>query len=111
MRLKDIRQYKGKFTGKLVKPDMGQNTRGFAKDDHVIVMHADDYKEYLFTIKKIKATWKDENSDDIRELREIAHIKFKNRKLNHAWKEAVRLFVKKNKHLLERRYDRLHQNY
>lgn len=105
MKMKDIRKYKGRFTGKIVKPMEGEKTKGFLKNDPVIVLHAADYNEYLYTIKKIKTTWKDTNTDDIKELREIAHINFKNRKLNHAWKEAVRIFIKKNKHLLEKRLE------
>lgn len=45
--MKDVRKYIGVFTGKTVKPENEKDTLPFKKGDRVIVLNANDYKDFL----------------------------------------------------------------
>ena len=54
-RLDQVRRYRGKFTGKFVKPNEDplnmEKVSGFKTGDRVWVMHASDLRDFLLTSK------------------------------------------------------------
>lgn len=48
--------------------------------------------------------------DDLNLMKAIARLKFDKDPVNNAWKEAVQLFNRENKHLLEEAYKKLDNN-
>lgn len=54
-RLDQVKRYRGKFTGKIVKPNEDPKNlemmKGFQKGDRVWVMHASDLRDFLLTSK------------------------------------------------------------
>lgn len=53
MRMKDVRQYAGIFTGKMVKPMDLENISKFQKGDKVVVFHLKDYLKFLDTLDSV----------------------------------------------------------
>jgi len=43
--------------------------------------------------------------EDLQKFKALARLKFDEDPMNNAWKEAVKLFIKENKHLLKETYD------
>jgi hypothetical protein len=45
--------------------------------------------------------------EDLQKFKSIARLKFDTDPMNNAWKEAVKLFIRENKHLLKETYDNI----
>jgi hypothetical protein len=45
--------------------------------------------------------------EDLRKFKAIARLKFEEDPMNNAWKEAVKLFIQDNKHLLKETADQI----
>jgi hypothetical protein len=45
--------------------------------------------------------------EDLQKFKSIARLKFDSDPMNNAWKEAVKLFIRENKHLLKETYDKI----
>lgn len=43
--------------------------------------------------------------EDLQKFKALARLKFDEDPMNNAWKEAVKLFIRENKHLLKETYD------
>ncbi len=71
-RLDQVRRYRGKFTGKIVKPNEDpQNLemmKGFEKGDRVWVMHASDLRDFLLTSKILSEATSEELKQIEKEL-------------------------------------------
>ena len=46
-------------------------------------------------------------TEDLQTFKSIAKLKFEKDPMNNAWKEAVKLFVIENKHLLKEKFDEI----
>lgn len=46
-------------------------------------------------------------TEDLQLFKAIARLKFKSDPMNNGWREAVKLFIRENKHLLKETYDKL----
>lgn len=66
MRMKDVRQYAGIFTGKMVKPMDLDGISKFQKGDKVVVFHLKDYLKFLDTLDSVM-------HGDEEEIDEITH--------------------------------------
>jgi len=56
-KLAEVKQYKGKFTGKVVKPSDDGNMEklnGFKKGDKVWVFNDSDFKDFIRTLDKVR---------------------------------------------------------
>lgn len=51
--MKDVRQYAGIFTGKMVKPLDLEGISKFHKGDKVVVFHLKDYLKFLDTLDSV----------------------------------------------------------
>jgi hypothetical protein len=45
--------------------------------------------------------------EDLKKFKSIARLKFDADPMNNAWKEAVKLFIQENKHLLKETHDQI----
>lgn len=45
--------------------------------------------------------------EDLQKFKSIARLKFEIDPMNNAWKEAVKLFIQENKHLLKETHDQI----
>lgn len=64
--MKDVRQYVGIFTGKMVKPLDKESVSKFQKGDKVVVFHLKDYLKFLDTLDTVMHGTEEETN-------EIAH--------------------------------------
>jgi len=63
MRMKDVRQYAGIFTGKMVKPMDIEGISKFKKGDKVVVFHLQDYLKFLDTLDNVMHGAEDETDE------------------------------------------------
>jgi hypothetical protein len=71
-RLDQVRRYRGKFSGKIVKPNEDPKNlemmKGFEKGDRVWVMNASDLRDFLLTSKILSEATSEELEHIEREL-------------------------------------------
>ncbi|WP_321421920.1 hypothetical protein [uncultured Methanobacterium sp.] len=68
MRMKDVRQYAGRFTGKMVKPLDKEDVSEFQKGDKVVVFHLKDYLKFLDALDTVMHGTEEERDEIVHRL-------------------------------------------